>query len=122
MKIHPQTIYKGQQPAFVVLPIQEYHELLDKVQDFQDIQEVKKHIEEGGETFPMEVVLALAEGQNPIKVYREYRGISQTALASKVKVSKQYISQLEAGERHGTARVLKEIAKILNLDLEDIVS
>lgn len=121
MKIHPQTIYKGQQPAFVVLPIQEYHELLEKVQDFQDIQEIKKHIEEGAETFPMEIVLALAEGQNPIKVYREYRGISQTALASKVRVSKQYISQLEAGERHGTTKVLKEIAKILSLDLEDIV-
>ena len=121
MKIHPQTIYKGQQPAFVVLPIQEYHELLEKVQDFQDIQEVKKHIEEGGETFPMEVVLALSKGQNPIKVYRKYRGLSQTSLASKLKISKQYISQLESGERHGTTKVLKEIAKILNLDLEDIV-
>ena len=121
MKIHPQTIYKGQQPAFVVLPIQEYHALMEKVQDFQDIQEVKKHIEECGETFPMEVVLALSEGHNPIKVYREYRGISQTVLASKIKVSKQYISQLEAGERHGTAKVLKDIAKVLKVDLEDIV-
>jgi transcriptional regulator with XRE-family HTH domain len=69
----------------------------------------------------MEIVLAIAEGQNPIKVYHEYRGISQTALANKVKVSKQYISQLEARERHGTTKVLKEIAKILSLDLDDIV-
>lgn len=122
MKIHPQTIYKGHQPAFVVLPIQEYHELLEKIQDFQDVQEVKNHMAEGGETFPMEVVLALAEGQNPIKVYREYRGISQTALANKVKVSKQYISQLEAGERHGTTKIIRNIARVLNLDLEDIVT
>jgi len=121
MKIHPQTIYKGQQPAFVVLPIQEYHALISTVQDLEDIQEIKQHIEEDGETFPLEVVLALSEGKNPIKVYREYRGISQTALASKVNVSKQYISQLETGERQGTSKVLKSIAKALTLNLEDIV-
>lgn len=120
MKIHPQTIYKGHQPAFVVLPIQEYHTLINTVQDLQDIQEIKQHIEEGGETFPIEVVLALSEGRNPIKVYREYRGISQTELASKVNVSKQYISQLEASERQGTTKVLKAIARVLSLDLEDI--
>lgn len=122
MKIHPQTIYNGDQPEFIVLPIKEYDSLISTIEEFQDIQEVRNFIENPSETFPMEVVLALSEGRNPIKVYREYRGISQSSLASKVNVSKQYISQLENGDRVGTIAVLKKIAKILRVDLEDITS
>jgi DNA-binding XRE family transcriptional regulator len=120
MKIHPQTIYSGDQPEFVVLPIKEYDRLISAVEDFQDIQEVRNFLERPGETFPMEVVLALSEGKNPIKVYREYRGISQSTLASKANVSKQYISQLENGDRAGTTKILKKLAKILRVDLDDI--
>jgi transcriptional regulator with XRE-family HTH domain len=52
---------------------------------------------------------------------REYREFSQSVLAEKTKVSKQYISQLENGERKGTLAILKKIAKVLAVDLEDII-
>ena len=122
MKIHPQTIYKGKQPEFIVLSIKEYVKLVGAFEDLQDIQEVRNHLENPSETFPMEVVLALSQGENPIKVYREHRGMSQAILANKVKVSKQYISQLENNSRNGTARILKAIAKVLQVDLDDITS
>ena len=121
MKIHPQTIYNGKQPEFIVLPINEYKKMLSALEDFQDIQEVKQRLEESRETFPLELVKMLSDGQNPIKAYREYRNLSQTALATKVNVSKQYISQLENGDRTGTGRVLKAIAKALGIDMEDIL-
>lgn len=120
MKIHPQTIYNGQQPEFIVLPVKEYNKLINAFEDFHDIQEIKDHVENLAETFPMEVVLALSKGQNPIKVYRTYRGISQSTIAKKVNVSKQYISQLENGDRTGTAKVLMAIAKVLKVEIDDI--
>ncbi|HSX20458.1 MAG TPA: helix-turn-helix transcriptional regulator [Gammaproteobacteria bacterium] len=120
MKIHPQTIYKDDRPEFIVLPIKEYDRLLKTIEDYQDIQEVRRHIENPGEKFPVEVAEALADGINPIKVFREYRGITQMELAAKVKVSKQYISQLENSERAGSTKVLKAIAEALYLNLDDL--
>lgn len=120
MKIHPQTIYNGKQAEFIVLPINEYNKLINLIEDFQDIQEVKLGEQSSDENFPMELVQALSDGYNPIKVYREYRGISQTALANKINVSKQYVSQLEKGDRVGSAKILLAIAKVLKIDLEDL--
>lgn len=120
MKIHPQTIYRDQKPEFIVLPIKEYNKLINAFEDFQDIQKIRDYLDSPSETFPMEVVLALLEGKSPIKVYREYRGMSQVSLAQKVNVSKQYISQLENRGRAGTTKVLKAIAKTLKIDLSDI--
>jgi len=120
MKIHPQTIYRDQKPEFVVLPVKEYNKLINAFEDFQDIQEIRDYIDNPSETFPMDVALTLAQGKSAIKVYREYRGISQSSLAQKVSVSKQYISQLENKERTGTIKVLKSIAKALSVDLSDI--
>ena len=96
--------------------------LIETLEKFQDIQEIQEYLDNPEETFPMDVVLALSEGKNPIKVYREYRKLSQSSLAQQVNVSKQYISQLENRNRTGTTKVLKAIAKALNVDLEDIAA
>lgn len=122
MKIHPQTIYNGKQAEFVVLPVSEYKKMLSLIETIQDIHEIENSIQSNSESFPIEVVRSLADGVNPIKIYREYRGISQTTLAKKVNVSKQYISQLETKVRVGTPQLLKSIAKVLKIDLEDLIT
>jgi DNA-binding XRE family transcriptional regulator len=91
------------------------------VEDSGDIQEIRDSINNPSETFPLSVVSSLSKGGHPIKVYREYREISQTALAKKVNVSKQYISQIETGKRKGSAKVLKSIAKELKVDTDDLM-
>ena len=78
MKIHPQTIYSDGKAEFVVLPIKEYNILIKVFENLQDIQEVRAHLDSQSETFPMEMVIALSEKENPIKVYREERGVSQS--------------------------------------------
>lgn len=120
MKIHPQILYTGQQPAFVVLQMKEYKQLLKAAEDATDIKEVQEYMADPEETFPLSIVKNLAEGKNPIQVYRRHRGLTQTALADEIGVTRQYISQLEKGERTGTVKILRAIAKVLNVDLEDI--
>lgn len=121
MRFNPQIINKGNKAEFVVLPINEYNKILTLLGKRQEIQEIKARLAEPQESFPLEVVERLSNGENPITVFREHRGFTQTNLAGKVKVSKQYISQLEKSERAGTARILKAIAKTLKIDLEDLV-
>lgn len=122
MKISPQMIYKGKEPEFVVLPFAEYEKILAKLEDLQDHVEIQECLAKGSETFPAELVYALCEGKNPIKAYREYRDLSQVELAQAISVSKQYISQLETGERRGSIKILKAIAQALHVDVDDLIA
>jgi DNA-binding XRE family transcriptional regulator len=119
MKIHPQIISQKGQPAFVVLPYKEYKTILESLEDIEDVEAVKEAELDKSERFPLTVVEDIASG-NPIKVLRKYRKISQAELANRINVSRQYISQIESGERTGTAKILKKIALILNVNLDDL--
>ena len=121
MNIHPQFIKEKEKPSFVILSFDEYKKILEALEDLEDIQACLAAENDNSESFPFDLVKRIADGENTIKAYREYRKISQNALAKKLKVSRQYISQIEAGERKGTATLLKRIAKILKVDLDDLV-
>jgi DNA-binding XRE family transcriptional regulator len=121
MKIHTQIISKDGVPEYVVLPYEDYKHILELLEDIEDAESVEKALRSTKERFPLEIVHSIALGENPIKVFREYRKLTQTELANKSKVSKQYISQIESTERKGSIKVLKAIAKSLNVDLDDLI-
>lgn len=73
------------------------------------------------EAFPLEVAERLVAGVHPIKVFREYRGITQAELARQVGLSPMYISQIETGRRGGSTKALRRIAAALEIDLADLV-
>jgi DNA-binding XRE family transcriptional regulator len=92
------------------------------LQDIRDYDAVKSAIERGEEELvPAEVVYAILDGGNPIKVWREHRGFTQQQLAEAVGISTPYLSQLETGKRAGTPDVLKAIAKALGVTMDDIL-
>lgn len=45
------------------------------------------------EVFPIEVADRLLAGENPVKVYRNLRGLTQTQLAAAVHINAVYLSQ-----------------------------
>ncbi len=118
MKLNPQIIYKGKLPEYVLLPIKQYNEILERLEDLEDIEDARKSREANEEGFPLELISEISHGKNPITAFREYRNLSQTALAEMVNASKQYISQLEKDDRTGTTKVLKAIAKALQVDFD----
>lgn len=74
----------------------------------------------GEETVPIAIVDRLLGGEAPLKVWREHRSLSLTALADKAGVGKGYLSQLESGTRKGTLETMKKLAAVLNVDLDDL--
>ncbi len=76
---------------------------------------------EGGESFPAEVVDRLLAGQNPIRVYRDHRGMTQGALAAAAGIHPVYLSQIERGRRTGSARTLAAIAEALGVTVDDLI-
>lgn len=57
-------------------------------------------------------------GENTIRVWREYRGLTQQALAKAAGISVPYLSQLEKGLRTGSKQVLLQLAHALAIPLD----
>jgi transcriptional regulator with XRE-family HTH domain len=75
------------------------------------------------ELIPSSVVFALARGENPIRVWREHRKLTQQQLSERVLISVPYLSQLETGKRSPSLAVLTKLVAALNLDaVDDLVT
>lgn len=124
MKQEIQIVERNGKPEWAVLPYEEYLKLMEQaelLEDIRDFDEINAAIERGDEELiPAEVVNAILDGKNRIKVWREYRGFTQQQLAELAGISKPYLSQLETGKRAGTTDVLSAIAKALDVSLEAI--
>lgn len=120
-----QVIKQGNKPEWAVVPYETYLKLVEKaemLQDIQDYDSAKATLERGDdELVPSEVIYAILDGENAIKVWREYREMSQQETAEKAGISIPYLSQLETNKRKGSIDVLTAIAKVLRVSLENIV-
>jgi DNA-binding XRE family transcriptional regulator len=120
-----QIIEKDGKPEWAVLPYEEYERLLADVEMLHDIRaydEVKQALAVGEEELiPDYMVGQLLDSENPIRVWREYRALTQAKLAQAAGISTAYLSQLESGKRVGTADVLSRIARSLNVTIDDII-
>ena len=124
MKEEIQIIERDGKPEWAILPYEEYLKLIEQaelLEDIHDFDQISAAIERGEEELiPAEVVNAIIDGKNPIKVWREYRSLTQQELANIVGISKPYLSQLETGKRTGTTEVLSAIAKALDVSMERV--
>ncbi len=112
---------------FVQMPETSFQELLAHLEDAQDIAAVrhaKEMLAAGEETFPGELVLALAKTKKTgkkIAIWREYRQMTKTELGASAGVTGQHIGMIEAGKRKGDITLLKKITKALDIQIGDIV-
>ncbi|WP_257266458.1 helix-turn-helix domain-containing protein [Endozoicomonas sp. ONNA2] len=111
-------------PAFVIMPYDEYQAMIEKLEDLEDsdaIREFRAALRRGEEELiPAEVVDRLLT-DNTVKVWREYRGMSQKALSEKTGISEAMISQIESGKKQGSLKTNAKIAQALNLTVDDII-
>jgi DNA-binding XRE family transcriptional regulator len=108
----------------VVLPLAEYERLVEAVEDAADIRAydgAKRRLAEGrDESIPAEFVDRILNGENKIRVWREYSGLTIKALAETSGLAAAYLSQIETGKREGTIETFKKIAATLRVDIDDI--
>lgn len=121
-----QIIKKDGRPEWAVIPYEEYQRLLEAAEMLRDVRnydEVKAALARGEEELvPAAITDALLAGENPLRVWREYRELTQQQVAAEAGISKSYLSQLESGQRKGTTEVLRAIARVLNVSLDDLVA
>lgn len=116
-----QIIKEDGRPAFAVLPWDEFKTRLEAALTDEELADLAEQEMQAQETWPQHVMERLAAGDNPIQVIRKYRGMTQAELASEAGISSLYLSQIETGNRSGSAKTLQAVARALDVDLDDIV-
>lgn len=82
----------------------------------------RKDVAEGAPLLPIEVADALANGENPIRVLRTFRDLTQMELAGMIGITQGYLSDLESGKRKGTLELHQQAARALGVPLDLLAS
>lgn len=111
--------------AYVALSRGRYEQLVELVEDAADaaaVERFKERLAAGEEELlPSEMVDRMLAGENLVRVWREHRGLTVSALAEKAGIAQPYLSQIETGKREGTLQTMKKIADALRVTLDDLV-
>lgn len=117
------TTPKGER--MVILPEADYLRLLEAFEDSEDIESFRRFralLATGEEELlPAAMVDAILNGENRIRVWREHRGLSATALAKTAGIAAAYLSQIETGKRDGTVETYRKLADALRVSLDDLI-
>ena len=109
----------------VVIPADDYRVLLEKAEMLDDVaayDRAKDALAAGDEELvPAAVVNAILDGENPVRVWRQHRGMSQVQLAEAADISQAYLAQIETRKREGTLGLYRSLADVLGVDLDDLV-
>jgi DNA-binding XRE family transcriptional regulator len=120
-----QVISQNGQPEWAVLPYRDYLELVEQAEMLDDVQAYDKAMESiknGDDEFiPFEMAVALAEGENKVKIWRDYRGLSRQDLAETIGISVPFLSLIESGKRKASIDVLTKMANALSVNIDDLV-
>ncbi len=109
---------------FAMLPEGDYRKLIALAEDREDelaADAARRRREAGEEYVPAEMVNRIVNGENALKVWREYRGISQRDLAEAADCRLATISELENGKAQGKPKLWRALADALHVELDDIV-
>lgn len=110
----------------VTIPKDEYLRLKALEEDLADLQTVSdilKRLDAGEEELvPALVVDRLLDGEQPLVVWRQHRGLTQAELARRSGVNRVQIIDIEAGRKTGSVETLRKLASTLQIEIDDLVS
>jgi predicted transcriptional regulator len=69
---------------------------------------------------PADVANRVFAGENPVRVFREWRGLTARALARNSGISASHLSDIEGGRRAPSAEARQRLAAALDLESEDL--
>ena len=122
-KTHQRILGADGRVQFVVVPADEYETLMRVRRAADELDRTHAALADrlgGGTGAPAAVAHRIADGENPVRVWREVRGLKAVALARAAGISPAYLSEIETGKKDGTFRTMASIARVLNVSLDDL--
>jgi DNA-binding XRE family transcriptional regulator len=90
--------------------------------DLDIVAQVKARLEAGEDEFiPASFANRILDGENPVRVYREFRGHSGVELARLAGVNRVQLLNIEAGKSTGSVSTMKKLADALKVQIDDLI-
>jgi mRNA interferase RelE/StbE len=109
----------------VTISREEYDLLVTAREDLEDLRSydrAKAALDSGeDELVPAEYAKRLIAGESPLRVYREFRGLTQQALADAAQVNRVQIADIEPGRNSGSVATIRKLADALRVAVDDLV-
>jgi len=107
--------------GMVTIPRAEYDRLVADSEMLADLAACDAARTEAGEGMPLAVFSRIVSGENPVKVIREWRGLTQAELASRADLHRVQLHDIETGKSRVSVDTLKAIAVALDVGMDDVV-
>ena len=110
-------------PSFAAVPIETYRSMVRDLDAYRDLKTGMRELQafdDGIAGIPADVAHRIADGENPVRVWRDHRGLKAVALARKAGISPAYLSEIETGKKEGTFRTMAALARHLEISLDDL--
>jgi DNA-binding XRE family transcriptional regulator len=107
-----------------MLPVADYQRLLELAEEQADItaaDRAEQRRSAGEEYVPFELINRIIQGENAVRAWRTYRGLTQAQLADAAKVRKATISEIESGKAQGKPALWRALAEVLDVAVDDIL-
>ncbi|HYE34205.1 helix-turn-helix transcriptional regulator [Methylocaldum sp.] len=119
-----QIIEKEDHTKWAMIPYDDYVSLVELAELATDMAsgiDVEPHIAPGEEQLPEDLMARLLGGENAIRIWREFRGLTQQDLAERAGITESFIGLLERGRPTCRIDKLTRIAEVLGVHLEQII-
>jgi DNA-binding XRE family transcriptional regulator len=109
---------------FAVIPVEHLQRLLEDAEMLADVKayDAAKVRLEGGEDelIPLEITERRLRGEAALRIWREYRKLTQERLAKKAKVSRALIAAIETKRKTGSVSTWKKLGAALDVSWEQL--
>ena len=121
MPIDAQFIYNDQgAPTHAIIRYADFQTLTGEAAlTDEELYDAAKAADDGTR-LSSDMVSRLIEGENPIKVWREFRKMTQEGLATACGVTPEYVGMVERGTRHASRKLVSRMAEALDCDRDDL--
>lgn len=109
----------------VSIPVSEYQRLLAAAEALSDLaayDAAKARLAAGrDELLPAAFADRLLDGESPLRIWRELRGLTQAALAQASGVNRVMIAEMESGRKSGSVATLQKLSAALRVSVDDLI-
>lgn len=116
MNVQYFTTPAGEEMA--ILPRAEFEALAEASAHARDVEDYRSGRLPG---LSPEQARALVEASSPLAFWRKFRGLTQSALAARVSITQNYMSDIENGRRAGPVELWLKLSQALAVPLEALV-
>ena len=108
----------------VTITREEYERLSACAEDLADLQahdRTKAALAAGeDELVPAAYANRILDGEHPLRVYRDFRNLTQAALAAKAGVNRATVAEIEIRRKQGSIATLRKLAQALEVTVDDL--